>query len=260
VNWGTLTSELMADGQKPDTTKEAPRVQRAICDSIALHSRERLFFMEKRGSLTLLTGVDSYGLGTGANKLPVDLLSISGQTIDLDLQGDAAQRWQLRWRPAETIDDMRRRQAITGQPDYFGWYANNIELWPKPSRDGDVLRFRYLSAPGVPIKRFETSTWKFYKPYTTSFVVGNLMADAYPDPALSETNLWFDTVVGYNVIRHHALFLLWSGPWRGSADQAQQQQVMYLEALTALKEWSYRKSVPRQVQPYTGGEDSYYDG
>lgn len=257
-NWGTLTQELLQDGQKPDGTNETPRIQRAIVDSIALHSRERMFFMEKRGSLTLLQGQDSYGLGVGANLLPPDLLSISGKTIDIDIGGDVNQRWAVAWKPAEAIDSLRRRQAFVGFPDYFGFYGNNIELWPKPNATGDVLRFRYLAAPGVPIKRFEGSAWVFYKPFTTSFVVGNVMTLAYPDPTVPETNSWFDTTVGYNVIRHHALYKLWSGPWRGSADQAQAQQVLYVEALTSLKEWSTRKSAPRQVQPYTGVED-YWD-
>lgn len=258
-NWGTLTQEVLQDGQKPDVANETPRVQRAIVDSIALHSRERMFFMEKRGSLTLLQGQDSYGLGAGANALPPDLISISGQTIDIDFAGDANQRWQLRWRPIETIDEMRRHTAIVGPPDYWSFYSNKIEFWPKPDISGHVVRFRYLSAPGVPIKRYESTTWKFYKPFTTSFVIGNIMTDAYPDPALSEANAWFDTTVGYAVIKHHVLYRLWAGPWRGSADQAQAQMGLYVEALAALKEWSTRKSAPRRVQPYTGEENPYFD-
>lgn len=269
-NWGTMTAELLADGQKPDVTLETPRVQRAIVDSIALHSRERLFYMEKRGAVTLVEGQGTYSLGTTINNLPPDLLSISGDNIDVDINGDPIQRWQISHRPIETLDQVRRMQPLTGWPSYWSFYANNLEIWPAPNTTdlpAHIVRFRYLGAPGVPIKRLVSvdpenplalSAWRFFKPFTTEFTDSDAaMGVLYPDPAHvpPETNEWFDTVLGYNVIRHHALYKLWSGPWRGSSDQAQQQQVMYLEALSGLKEWSDRKVSPRQVQPY-GGEYS----
>lgn len=346
-NWGTMTAELLADGQKPDFTGEAPRVQRAICDSIALHRREKLYFGEARGQVTLVAGQERYSVGTDIFHLPQDFVSIRGQTIDLDRNGDPNQRWQIRWKPAEEIDDMRRLQAYTSWPEFFGFYGDSLDLWPKPDAGGtpsspafvygsplisfagpvagspgisvlsttdtsidlsvlldgrsitltgttgglnnravrvlsstrnsvtclttfvaqaagptvslsastvDIVRFRYIRTGGMPIK-INTGTslvpvWAFYKPWTTT-----TMPDTYPDAALGETNPWFDTTVGYNVIRHHALFKLWSGPWRASASEVQAQQLMYVEALTALQDITGAKNAARQVQPYTGEMD-----
>jgi hypothetical protein len=61
--------------------------------------------------------------------------------------------------------------------------------------------------------------------------------------------------VGYNVIRHHALFKLWSGPWRATSSEVQAQQLMYVEALTALQDITGAKTAARQVQPYIGEMD-----
>jgi hypothetical protein len=348
-NWGTMVAELLADGQKPDNAGEAPRAMRAICDSIALHRREHLYFGEARGQVTLIAGQERYGIGSDIYHLPQDFVSVRGQTIDLDRNGDPNQRWQLRWKPAEEMDDVRRLQAHTSWPEFFTFYGDNLELWPKPDAGGtpatgpafvyasnlisfaapvagspgvsvlsttdttvdlstlldgrqvtltgttggtnnrtaarvlsstrntvtlltafttqaagptvtltastvDIVRFRYIRTGGMPIK-INTGTgtvpvWKFYKPWTTAD-----MTDAYPDPAAGEVNPWFDTTVGYNVIRHHALFKLWSGPWRATAGEIQAQQMMYVEALTALQEITGSKNAPRQVQPYRGEED-----
>jgi hypothetical protein len=346
-NWGTMTAELLADGQKPDSAGEAPRVQRAICDSIALHRREHLYFGEARGQVTLVAGQERYGIGSDINHLPQDFVSLRGQTIDLDRNGDPNQRWKVRWKPAEEIDELRRVQAYTSWPDFFSFYGDNLEIWPKPDAGGtpsgtafvyasplisfaapvagspgvsvlsttdttidlsvlqadrqitltgttgatnnrtvrvlsstknsvtclttftaqaagptvtltastvDIVRFRYIRTGGMPIKINTGSStspvWAFYKPWTTT-----TMTDAYPDPSGGEVNPWFDTTVGYNVIRHHALFKLWSGPWRATAGEIQAQQMMYVEALTALQEITGSKNAPRQVQPYRGEED-----
>jgi len=343
-NWGTMVAELLADGQKPDTTGEAPRVKRAICDSIALHRRERLYFGEARGQVTLVAGQERYGIGTDLYHLPQDFVLLRGQTIDLDRNGDPNQRWQIRWKPAEEMDDLRRLQAYTSWPEFFTFYGDQLELWPKPDAGGtpsgtafvyasnrisfaapvagspgisvlttgdtsadlsvlldgrtitltgttgglnnlvsvrvlsstrntvtvlgafvnqapgptvtltasttDIVRFRYIRTGGQPVKIYTGGAWAFYKPWTTSAI-----ADAYPDPAQGETNPWFDTTVGYNVIRHHALFKLWSGPWRASGTEVQAQQLLYVEALTALQEITAGKNAPRQVQPYIGEED-----
>lgn len=346
-NWGTMVAELLADGQKPDSAGEAPRVQRAICDSIALHRREHLYFGEARGQVTLVAGQERYGIGSDIYHLPQDFVSLRGQTIDLDRNGDPNQRWKIRWKPAEEIDELRRVQAYTSWPDFFSFYGDSLEIWPKPDAGGtpsgtafvyasplisfaapvagspgvsvlsttdstidlsvlqdgrqitltgttggtnnrtvrvlsstknsvtclttftaqaagptvtltastvDIVRFRYIRTGGMPIK-INTGTgtapaWAFYKPWTTT-----TMTDAYPDPAAGEVNPWFDTTVGYNVIRHHALFKLWSGPWRATTGEIQAQQMMYVEALTALQEITGSKNAPRQVQPYLGEED-----
>lgn len=346
-NWGTMVAELLADGQKPDNAGEAPRAQRAICDSIALHRREKLYFGEARGQVTLVAGQERYGIGTDINHLPQDFVSIRGQTIDLDRNGDPNQRWQIRWKPAEEMDDVRRLQAYTSWPEFFGFFGDSLDLWPKPDAGGtpsqpgfvyasplisfaapvagspgisvlsttdttidlstlldgrqltitgsttgtndrtvrvlsstrnsvtclttftaqsaaptvslsastvDIVRFRYIRSGGVPIKINTGSSlvpaWTFYKPWSTT-----TMTDLYPDPSAGEVNPWFDTVQGYNVIRHHAMFKLWSGPWRASSAEVQAQQVMYVEALEALQEITGFKNAARQVQPYIGEMD-----
>jgi hypothetical protein len=105
--------------------------------------------------------------------------------------------------------------------------------------------------PGVPIKRNEAGTWKFYKPWTTSFVLGNEIADTYPTSP--DANAWFTEPLAFSTIGYFAEYLLWASSWHGTKGQQQQALELYLGFLSELEDRSLKLGEARSVEPMNLG-------
>lgn len=244
MDWGTLVQEIIEESGRPSS--ETTRVKLKLCDAIAKHRAEHFWFNEVAWSFNLVAGTDSYGEATVG--FPAGLVTIPRGSVYVDLAGSASSRYDLRAVSIEHLEALRASGPFSGEPDTWAFYAGKLELYPTPSSAADVLRGRAIVDRWNPIKKYSGGAWKFYKPLTTSFVVGNELTDAYP--SAPDENPWVTEAA--DMIRAYALYLLWSQVWQATDDQAQRAMQFYLEARASHEDRTRSMTAPPRVEPYSG--------
>lgn len=247
MNWGTIVQELLSDTSRPSS--DSDRVKLAICDAIDQHAHETYFFQEQRFSITLAASTKAYGESTagfpkGAVTFLDDHLFLTpeGKTADAMVPIDRVSQGE--------IEDRRSCGGLQeSQPFLWSVWARQIELYPTPEAE-HTLEGRVYAHPGAPIKLYTGGAWKFYKPFTTSFVVGNEMTDAYPSSP--DTNSWFVQGEGYQLIRWYAAYLLWVVWQTGSsaAGEANAALQRYAEVKATLEDKTARLRAPIDIEPF----------
>lgn len=248
-----MVEEILSDTGRPSS--DSTRVKLKICDALDAHRNEHFFFNEADFSFTTVINVDSYDTVTGG--VPATLTKILGKYLFLDRLGVATDRWRVVRKSREYMDRLRSGSTPSGQPEVYAWFGSKIELYPKADASGHIVRGRGSFDPGLIIKRFDTagSAWKFYKPATTSFVIGNEVGDDYPNGA--DVNFWFQTPTvqqspGYTLIRWYAEYLLFSGVWQDTTGRGDRALQRYVELRAHIEDQSFNRSAPMEVAPVDG--------
>lgn len=245
MNWGTIVAGLLTDMGRPPS--DSDKVKRCVVNAIRQHADEHFWFNELSFNFTTTINVSAYDEATSG--FPKGLVSIQGELLFLDLAGVATQRYPLYRRTQEFIESCRAGVGYVAQPEQFAYYAKRLELYPTPDTSTHIIRGRAVVDQWSPIVRYESSVWKFYKPLTTSFVVGNEMVDAYPTGG--DTNPWLTDAD--DMIALYAQYLFWSQMAQATDGQDQRAQMAYVAALASHQEKTSALLGPFQIEPYPIG-------
>lgn len=244
-NWNTMVQGIVAAaGGGRSGTGDLDAVRRAIVDAIAHEESQHYYFTAERFDFATVADQESYGTADG---VPSGVVEVLGEYLFLDPLQDADNRRAIRRQTAQRIDELRAGVAYTSEPEVWGFFGGEIELYPTPDAVHDV-RGRVSRSPGTPIYRIETTTWKFYKPGTTSFVAGNELTDAYPSSP--DTNAWFTDTLAFRVIRSYAEYLLYAGVWHASKGQDMKALQRYTEFRAALEDRTSKLTRPARIEPF----------
>lgn len=247
MNWGTLVQKILLSSGQP--ANQADHVKNALIEAMDELRHEHFWFNEVAFNFTLTAGTSQYGVATSG--FPTGLLKILGEYLFLDLAGSADSRYPIERRDHEYIEAMRAAGPFQAQPELWSFFNQEIHLYPTPSSSTDVLRGRAVVDQWVPISRYESGAWKFYKPSTTSFVVGNELTDAYP--ASPDVNPWISNTEVAAMIRHYAENRLWSTYWQATDDQADRSLLAFTQARAAVESRTTQLLAPLQIAPYPIG-------
>lgn len=245
MDWQTMVRDIQEDAGKgsDSSTGTSDLIKRHIIDAIAAQRHLRLWFTEASFSVTTVAGQAAYGHGVSANHLPVDCLSIHGDRLDIDIAGLSTQREHLAWVPIEKMRDMRRRDGYTATPDVYTYYGQKLELYPTPDTSTHIIRGLCVLDVGTLKRRYTGAAWAFY------------LNDGVTPITSTYTSPWFDYERGYYIVRHYALYLLYSGVWQGASGQADRAIQKYGEYLANARELSVAKTSPRSIEAWSGVED-----
>lgn len=236
-NWGTLVATIRSRNNKSAT--EDDRIKTQLCDSIALHRRERLAWNQAAFSLTLTADQETYAKGALATTLPSDLIAIQGRELTLLYGGDVTDQQPVMHVSRETMREMRYGTSVSDAPCFWAFWDEKLELYPPSDLSTSVLKGSYIQDVGTPTYTATTANppvFSFLKPD------GTAMADSY-------TNPWFDQKQGFNIIRYHAEWSLWNGVWQATAGQGELAAQRYAEALDAAQQITdLQVSQPGQIE------------
>lgn len=247
-NWGTLIQEVTdRAGGGRGSTADQDAVKQAAISAVARHDSRHLFFNEERATIATVASQATY---TTADGLPAGIVRFLSPYLEVDEGQDADNRYRIRRVPIAKLDALRMGVTSTSEPEAWAYFDETLEIYPDPDVVHD-LRLKVVVKPGVPIKRLESGVWKFYKPGTTSFVSGNEMDDAYPDPGATpaEANAWFTDPLAYEVIAHYTEYLLWESYWHGTGGQGQKALQRYAEFVAELEDRTAKLTEPRYIEP-----------
>lgn len=240
MNWGTLVATIRSRNQK--SASEDEKIKTQICDSIALLRQQRLRFNQGKLAITLTADKGTYvvsGPAAGeATGLPADLLAIKVKRLWLDYNGNADDKQPVHRTTFDELEAMRSGAIVSGAPVAWAFYAGKLELYPPSDLSTSILRGPYVKDIGTP---YYTATTADPPVYTFKQPDGTAMADAY-------TTAWFDQLLGYNIVRFHAEWQLWSGPWQGQDGQGDRAAQKFAEALALCQETTDLQQLPSTVQ------------
>lgn len=249
-NWGTLYNELLlraGGGRTSDNDKVLAKL--AIVDAITRHDSRQFYFTEERFTFQTVADQETYGVADG---VPQGIVRFLSPHLFVDRDQDEVSRYAIPRVTPAALDEARATSPVSAEPDLWSYFDRTLEIYPPPDAVHDVSG-RAVVRPGVPIARNESGAWKFYKPWTTSFVGGNEMTDTYPDASASEANAWFTETLAYAVIRNYAMYILYSDPWQASKGQDSAALQRYAEFLSELEAVSAKVREPRKVEPMNLG-------
>ena len=246
-NWGTAVATIRRRTHK--AASEDGNIKAAICDAVALLRRESLRWNQARFALTLTATQATYELNAVgavlATKLPSTLLKIIGKKLDLDYTGLADSRTPVMWVPRETMESMRRGTPVDGEPAYWTFWDEKLELCPASDASTYILSGAYIADVGTPTYSATTAdppVYTFTQPDGST-----AMTDAF-------TNPWFDQRAGFNIVTWKAEWDLWTSFWQATAGQDERAGMKYADALAAAQEISDAQSSGRQVQVFDPGD------
>jgi hypothetical protein len=249
VNWGTSYQRILLSSGKP--ANQADHVKHALIDALDHHRHDQFYFNALAFNFTLTASTANYGEATTG--FPKELISVVGEHLYLDRAGVASDRYPLARVSQEELELCQSAGgAYTAQPEIWAFFNREIHFYPTPDSSTDVVRGRAYVDQWVPILRFETPNWKYYKPLTTSFIAPNELTDTYPVTPL-DLNPWFTESGAAAMIRHYAEYLVWSQHWQANDGQDQKALMAYTQARHALESRSSSMLAPLQVEPYPIG-------
>lgn len=208
-------------------------VRLKIIKSIKHHKSQRLWFGEKTFRFNLTANRASYAPGDGFG-LPDDLMEIVGDRIWVTEGGDANQRQPIDRIDTDLMEHERALDTTADQPFVWDFHDGALRLQPVPSSAADVLDGRYVSDIGVPRGFYNGSAWVFETPDGQATLSGTYTSD------------WFRA--GAEPVRHYAVYLLAAENLRDDSLK-QTAQILWAEALAALRDESERKTAPSMIRP-----------
>lgn len=247
MNWGTIIAGLLADTGRG--VVESDRLKRAVVLAIRQHADEHFWFNEVSFSFATVANQSAYTEGTLG--FPNGLVSILGQNLFIDLAGSSSSRYAMHRRAQEYLENCRASATYVAPPEIFALFNKSLELYPTPDTSTHIIRGRAVVDQWTPIVRYEAGAWKFYKPLTTSFIAGNLIADDYPTGG--DTNPWLTDAD--DVISLYAQYLYWSQMAQANDGQDQKALAAYVAALASLQEKTSNLGMPFELEPYPIGLD-----
>jgi hypothetical protein len=247
TTWRTMFEEVLANTGRPNNASEVVRAKLAIVSAIKQHVGEGFSFNETSFEFDTVSGQVFYGEADAG--VPRGMFELVG-ALRLYVAGDTSSIVAL---PRKSLQEFRGLQvghAGGGQPECFTVWAGRIALFPTPDATVHTIAgdSHALDGAGLIISRHDGTAFKFYKPGTTSFVVGNEVVDAYPDPGAGEVNAWFGE--GYDMVRCYAEYILYAQVYHAKDRRADAALTRYLEAKSALEQRSTRLAMPRQIDAY----------
>lgn len=246
MNWGTLYQKILFSSGKP--ANQADQVKHAIVNALAHHRHQLTYFSQVRFNFTLTASQANYGSATAG--FPAGLIAITGEHLFLDRAGAASDRHPLERASQEELELLEAGNGgSTSQPERWAYFGGELHFFPTPDSSTDVIRGRAFVDRWVPIVRYEAPVWKYYKPLTTSFVLGNELTDDYP--ASPDENPWLTEDVAAAAIQHYAEYLLWSNVWQANDGQEQKALLAYTQA-----GYSIDARTTLLTSPHFVGEDS----
>jgi len=249
-NWGTLYNGIvLRSGGGRSGTTDLLKVKLAAIEAIARHDAKHFFFNEQRFTIQTVASQATYDTTDG---LPQGIVRWISRFLQVDPLQDTSGRYSISRKPIDVMDRSRAGVTYTAQPEIWGFFDQALEIYPGPDAVHDI-HGKVVVKPGVPIGRNESGTWKFYKPWTTSFIAGNEMDDAYPDSGSGEANAWFTEPLAFSAISYFAEYLLWKNYWHGNKGEADSALETYLGFLAELEEVTVRLEEPRAIQPMNLG-------
>lgn len=246
-NWGTAVRELQLLCRRASNDTDA--IKRALCEAIEYHEREHLWFKAGRFTVLMTAEKSRYRRGEGASStttgVPDDLESIP-QDLQLWPSGNETARVPMRALARERIEravttDPTDEALVTGAPQSWGWYNDELLISPVPSSSTDVVAGPYERSLGTPYALYASSSWGFFKPSTQA------MEDTYPNPAEGEKNAWFGE--GYNLTKYRAAFVLQNSYLRDDRE-ANACLVHWQEEVSRLQAQGTQRRMRREVQGY----------
>jgi hypothetical protein len=247
-NWSTIVQRVLSSSGKP--SNQADKVKLALVDAFDHHRHDHFYFNEIDFNFALVDNTSAYGETTAG--FPKELLSIVGEFLFVDIDNDASSRFPVARRTQEELELCRAGGgAYTAQPDLWAFFNRQIQLYPTPNSNTDVLRGRALVDQWVPIVRYESGVWRFYKPLTTTFTSTEELGIDYPTGG--DLNPWLTETQAAAMLRHYSEYLLWSQTWQATDGQDQQALMAYTQARHSLESRSMSMGGPLQVEPYPIG-------
>lgn len=240
--FGTMVATIRTACNKG--ASEDTRIKRQIVDSIALHRRERLRWNQGALAITLTADIGTYvgsSPGTGeATGVPTDLVAVNVDYLFLDYAGDADDRQRVKKVSPQRMNELRCGVPVAGAPCFWTIFGGKLELYPPSDLSTSILRGPYVKDAGT---LSYTATTADPPVYTFLDPLGVAITDAY-------TSAWFDQKRGFNIIRHHAEWQLWTSVWQGLTGQGDQAAQRYAEALSAAQEITDLQQAPHSIAPW----------
>ena len=253
TTWATMYQEIASDlGGGRSNATDLVKIKTAIIDAIESHRAQHFFFNEASFSFATVDGTSAYG--ESVSGFPDNLIRLLGDYLYLDIDQDSDQRQEVRIVSIMEIQQARIGSEVKSHPEIAAFFDEQLELWPTPDDVHDVVG-RCVVDVGSPIKKWVTSEFKFYKPDQ----LVTEMDDDYPDPGSAEENFWFGDSLGYGLIKHFALYLLYSGVYKATDGQDQRALVRSLGYKQEIEQRTALLTAPRRVRPY-GLDDGMGDG
>jgi hypothetical protein len=243
--WATLYNDILRSTNRPPG--DADKAKGAIVDAIVKHRSEAFSCQDKDWSFPTIAGTPGYGESTSG--FPVGLVEIIGEvSLEIGQSADSVVILpRVTWAQMQALRSIHG--TLQGQPYAYSYWNGKIELDPFPDTVHNV-KGQAKVAPFEVLRRWDTasSSFKWYKPLTTSFVIGSELTDDYPTGG--DLNPYLTDPALYAMIRAYAEYLLYVHVLHAQDDRPDRALQRYLEAYGVVNEQTVRREVPRFVEPF----------
>lgn len=149
--YGDLKTRIADELNRADLTAQ---IAKSVLSAVRFYAKKRFAGNEKVGTITSISGTRYYGTSTASpGTLPTDIAEIDA--LDATVSG---RTYRIEHRPFDEIDALDSGTTLTGTPRLWGWYQNQIRIYPTPNGAYTLtLAYQYvlteLSADG------DTNIW-----------------------------------------------------------------------------------------------------